>query len=95
MQLRFIIISCYSCSTLFEGQGRDLKSSSNNPTGHYPRSGVREEGVDANQCVLNQRPRPRLKSRLVWAWVAYQTVKGIITLSLIWIPLLLLWLNAQ
>ncbi len=28
-----------------------------------------------------------------WAWIAYQSIKGTITLSLIWIPLLLLWLG--
>lgn len=30
---------------------------------------------------------------LFWAWVAYQAVKGILTTSLIWIPVLLLWLK--
>lgn len=48
-------------------------------------------------------PIPRLRSgirylnankkRFFWWWVAYQAVKGTITLSLIWIPLLLLWLR--
>jgi hypothetical protein len=30
---------------------------------------------------------------LFWVWVAYQSVKGILTLSFIWIPLFLLWLH--
>ena len=35
------------------------------------------------------------RKRLFWLWVAYQAVKGTITLSLIWIPLLLLWLRSR
>ncbi|MEL7032349.1 MAG: hypothetical protein AAGL97_16940 [Pseudomonadota bacterium] len=35
------------------------------------------------------------KKRFFWWWVGYQAVKGIITLSLIWIPLLLLWLRSR
>jgi hypothetical protein len=30
---------------------------------------------------------------LFWAWIAYQTIKGTITTSLIWIPLILAWMN--
>ena len=33
------------------------------------------------------------RARLFWAWVAYQAIKGTVTLSLVWIPLLLWWLN--
>lgn len=29
--------------------------------------------------------------KLFWAWVIYQTIKGILTTSLIWIPMLYLW----
>ena len=35
------------------------------------------------------------KKRFFWWWVGYQAIKGIITLSLIWIPLLLLWLRSR
>ena len=35
------------------------------------------------------------RKRFFWWWIAYQAVKGIITLSLIWIPLLLLWLRTR
>ena len=35
------------------------------------------------------------KKRFFWWWVGYQAVKGIITLSLIWIPLLLIWLRSR
>lgn len=34
------------------------------------------------------------KKRFFWWWIGYQTIKGIITLSLIWIPLLILWLRS-
>lgn len=33
-----------------------------------------------------------LKSRkheMFWAWIAYQTIKGILTTSLIWVPLMI------
>lgn len=33
------------------------------------------------------------RARLFWAWIAYQSVKGALTLSFIWIPLILVWLN--
>ncbi|MEL6416635.1 MAG: hypothetical protein AAFQ15_17015 [Pseudomonadota bacterium] len=35
------------------------------------------------------------KKRFFWWWVGYQAVKGILTLSLIWIPLLLIWLRSR
>ncbi|MEL6567225.1 MAG: hypothetical protein AAFQ22_02330 [Pseudomonadota bacterium] len=35
------------------------------------------------------------RARLFWWWIAYQSIKGVITLSLIWIPLLLLWLRNE
>jgi len=31
------------------------------------------------------------KKKLFWVWIAYQSVKGITTLTLIWIPLWLVW----
>ncbi|MEM9838183.1 MAG: hypothetical protein AAF830_03410 [Pseudomonadota bacterium] len=31
--------------------------------------------------------------KLFWAWIAYQSIKGLITLTLIWIPLFMIWLN--
>lgn len=31
--------------------------------------------------------------RAFWIWVTYQAVKGTLTLSFIWIPLLLMWLH--
>ena len=36
--------------------------------------------------MLNAR-----KKELFWAWIAYQTAKGLTTTSLIWVPLYLLW----
>lgn len=31
------------------------------------------------------------KKELFWVWIAYQTVKGLLTTSLIWIPVFLMW----
>ena len=33
----------------------------------------------------------RHKKELFWIWIAYQTIKGLITLTFIWLPLWLLW----
>jgi hypothetical protein len=35
------------------------------------------------------------KKRFFWWWVLYQAIKGMLTLSLIWIPLLVLWLRSR
>jgi hypothetical protein len=35
----------------------------------------------------------RPTKELFWIWVAYQCVKGTLTLSFIWIPLFLMWLH--
>ncbi len=38
--------------------------------------------------------KDRLKTpgkRVFWVWVTYQAIKGTLTLSFIWIPLLYLW----
>ncbi|MEM6535919.1 MAG: hypothetical protein AAGA24_05240 [Pseudomonadota bacterium] len=35
------------------------------------------------------------KKRFFWWWIGYQAIKGMLTLSLIWIPLLLVWLRAR
>lgn len=55
-----------------------------------------DEGSDAGDKKKRWpwfgRARPA-GSRMFWAWIIYQSVKGIITLSLIWVPLLLLWLR--
>ncbi|MGB6231029.1 MAG: hypothetical protein WBF53_12990 [Litorimonas sp.] len=31
------------------------------------------------------------KETLFWGWIAYQTVKGLLTTTFIWVPLLLAW----
>lgn len=31
--------------------------------------------------------------KFFWAWIAYQTIKGTLTTSLIWLPLLYAWLH--
>jgi hypothetical protein len=51
------------------------------------------------QALSNWSPRQALrtlsarKKELFWVWIAYQSVKGLITTSLIWVPLILLWLK--
>ncbi|MEL6956858.1 MAG: hypothetical protein AAFO88_09470 [Pseudomonadota bacterium] len=35
------------------------------------------------------------RARLFWWWIAYQAIKGMITLSLIWIPLFLIWFRGD
>ena len=34
--------------------------------------------------------KPR-KEELFWGWIAYQTVKGTLTTTFIWVPLVLAW----
>jgi len=31
--------------------------------------------------------------QMFWAWIAYQTVKGTLTTSLIWVPLIWAWMH--
>jgi hypothetical protein len=33
--------------------------------------------------------------KLFWAWVTYQAVKGALTTSLIWIPLIYAWFHIK
>jgi len=35
------------------------------------------------------------KKRFFWWWIGYQAIKGMITLSIIWIPLFLFWLRSR
>ena len=48
-----------------------------------------------------RRPRELiqiLKSRkkeLFWVWIAYQSIKGLLTTSLIWVPLILAYLKTR
>lgn len=37
---------------------------------------------------IEKRPAVKAGSRVFWVWIAYQTIKGSLTTSLIWIPLL-------
>ena len=51
------------------------------------------------QTLSNWSPRQALKTlsarkkELFWVWIAYQSIKGLITTSLIWVPLIFLWLK--
>ena len=33
------------------------------------------------------------KREMFWTWIAYQTIKGILTTSLIWVPLMIAFLG--
>jgi len=35
------------------------------------------------------------RKRFFWWWITYQAIKGILTLSLIWIPLFMLWMGLR
>ena len=35
------------------------------------------------------------KKELFWVWIGYQTIKGLMTTSLIWIPLIIAFLKTQ
>jgi len=43
------------------------------------------------QSVFKKFKKPG--KELFWAWIAYQTIKGTLTTSLIWIPLLWTWFH--
>lgn len=35
------------------------------------------------------------KQKLFWYWIGYQCIKGILTTSLIWIPLIVAWIGLK
>ncbi len=48
------------------------------------------------QLRTRSQERPALKKhgkKVFWAWIAYQTIKGTLTTSLIWVPLFLAYWN--
>ena len=45
----------------------------------------------AHRSWLKRFKKP--SKNMFWAWIAYQTVKGTLTTSLIWIPLFWAWLH--
>ena len=63
----------------------------------------------STEPVLDPEPKPGLiararrgikwlnanKKRFFWWWIGYQAIKGTITLSIIWIPLFLLWMRSR
>jgi len=52
-------------------------------------------------ALFNWSPRQAVKNlnahkkELFWVWIAYQSIKGLITTSLIWVPLIMLWLGQK
>ena len=63
-----------------------------------PETDPKEDAAQTRQNPI-QRLRSSIdwlnknKKRFFWWWVGYQAIKGMLTLSLIWIPLALLWLG--
>jgi len=51
------------------------------------------------QALPNWSPHAAIKTlrarkkELFRVWIAYQSIKGLLTTSLIWVPLILLWLG--
>lgn len=45
-----------------------------------------KSGDSANSDLATQK-LVRATSATFWAWIAYQTIKGLITTTLIWVPL--------
>jgi hypothetical protein len=56
-----------------------------------------EDATDRRTWLARLRRGPAWikanRKNLFWLWIAYQSLKGAATLSLIWIPILILWLN--
>ncbi len=48
-----------------------------------------EKNNNGKKCKFFQKPA----KNLFWAWIAYQTIKGTLTLSFIWIPLIYMWFS--
>jgi len=43
--------------------------------------------------LKNLKNLKKPSKNLFWAWIAYQAIKGTLTTSLIWVPLILAWLH--
>ncbi len=48
-----------------------------------------EEVKKENNSFLQKFKKP--SKNMFWAWIAYQSIKGTLTLSFIWIPLIYMW----
>ena len=49
------------------------------------------ELVEGRLKILNTLKKPGKQA--FWLWILYQTVKGTLTTSLIWVPLAFAWLH--
>ncbi|MAI62073.1 MAG: hypothetical protein CBB87_06230 [Micavibrio sp. TMED27] len=52
---------------------------------------INDMNVEAKPSFFSKLKKPSKK--MFWAWIAYQTVKGTLTTSLIWIPLIYAWFH--
>ncbi len=48
-----------------------------------------EEAKEGKKSFLKKFKKPG--KNMFWAWIAYQSIKGTLTLSFIWIPLFYIW----
>lgn len=51
-------------------------------------SNTQEKKMTFNIKSLLNKPN---KKKMFWAWIAYQCIKGTLTLSFIWIPIFYFW----
>lgn len=59
-----------------------------NRPSHHP-----EDDMSASKLPLYKRILKKPGRNMFWAWIAYQTVKGTLTTSFIWIPLIYAWFH--
>jgi hypothetical protein len=56
----------------------------------------KSQNMKAKRLSLSDLKLSRFKKpgkQMFWAWIAYQCIKGTLTTSLIWIPLLYAWFH--
>lgn len=66
-------------------------------TTHQKKKAPKALAMKDKLSKLIPRKKPSLKGsgkKAFWIWVTYQAIKGTLTTSLIWIPLLYAWLNS-
>lgn len=51
-------------------------------------SKLQTAGVKVRKTIFSKPSK-----NMFWAWITYQTVKGTLTTSLIWIPLIWAWMH--
>jgi len=47
--------------------------------------------ANVNKFKALTRRMKKPSKQMFWAWITYQTIKGTLTTSLIWVPLIIAW----